>query len=140
MKYELTIVIEVKDDFNPAHLNILDHDVCDGFEVLLDHESDDFKLISFGLVDVKKLNGTANEDIQDVAKRLNMLQLSESQLNWVRLSYEDAKRQDPTATWDLIVEDLLYQLQEFSSNTTAEPDRFTTDGDGDDETLLNFMG
>ena len=111
MKYELTIVIEVKDDFNPAHINVLDHDVCDGLEVLLDHESDDFKLISFDLVGVKKLEGITNEDIQEIAKRLDMLELSESQLNWVRLSYEDAQRQDPTATWNLIVEDLLYQLK-----------------------------
>jgi hypothetical protein len=110
MKYELTITIEVKDDFNPDHINLLQHDVCDGLEVLLDHESDDFKLISFGLVGVKKLTPTTREDILDVARRLEM-ELTESQIAWVILSYEDAQRQDPTATWNLIVEDLLYQLK-----------------------------
>jgi hypothetical protein len=109
-KYELTIVIEVKDDFNIAHLNLLDHDVCDGFEVLLDHESDDFKLISFGLIDTKELKGITRADVQEMAKTF-LPEITDSQLEWVILSYEDAQRQDPTATWNLIVEDLLYQLK-----------------------------
>ena len=112
-KYEIRIVIEVDDDVRQDQIYIRDHDVCDGFEVLINHPNNtsEFKLKNFTLIDVKKLIGVAREDIQSVAKRLGIPELNESQLIWVMLSYEDAQRQDPTATWNLIVEDLLYMLK-----------------------------
>jgi hypothetical protein len=109
-KYELVIVVTVKDDVKPSDFSLYDHDVCDGFEVLLPL-TDDFKIAGFELKDVKELKPTTKEDVLEVAKSLDMLELSESQINWVILSYEDAQRQDPTATFNLIVEDLLYQLK-----------------------------
>jgi hypothetical protein len=112
-KYQLTIIVEVDDCINPSQIGLLDHDVCDGFEVLLNHQNntEEFHMKSYKLTDLKRLGDVSKEDIQEVAKRLDMLELSESQLNWVILSYEDAQRQDPTATWNLIVEDLLYMLK-----------------------------
>jgi hypothetical protein len=112
-KYELTIVVEVDDCINSNQIELFDHDVCDGFEVLLNHpnKTEEFHMKSFNLVGVKKLMGTTEGDIQEMAKKMDMLELSESQLKWVILSYEDAQRQDPTATWDLVVEDLLYMLK-----------------------------
>ena len=50
------------------------------------------------------------EDVIDVAKSLNM-RLTPAQIDWVIDCYEDSQRQDPTATWDLIVEDLLQQFK-----------------------------
>jgi hypothetical protein len=112
-KYEIRIVIEVENDVRRDQIQVLDHDVCDGLEVLLTHpnNTEEFKLKSYALIDVIELQGTTNEDIQEVAKRMGLLKLSESQLNWVRLSYQDAQRQDPTASWNLVVEDLLYMLK-----------------------------
>ena len=54
------------------------------------------------------------EDVIDVSKRLNMT-LTPEQIDWVLLCYEDAQRQDPTASWDLVLEDLIYQLKEFKN-------------------------
>ena len=50
------------------------------------------------------------EDVIDVAKSLNMT-VTPEQIDWVLDCYEDSQRQDPTAEWNLVVEDLLYQLK-----------------------------
>jgi len=49
------------------------------------------------------------EDVIEVAKGINQT-LTDVEIEWVRLCYEDAQRQDPTGTWNLIVEDLIYQI------------------------------
>jgi hypothetical protein len=48
-------------------------------------------------------------DVINVADRIHQT-LTEKEINWVLLCYEDAQRQDPTGTWNLIVEDLIYQI------------------------------
>jgi hypothetical protein len=80
-------------------------------------------------------------DIFDIAKSVGII-LTDIEIDWVLLSYEDAQRQDPSGTWNLVVEDLCHQAVEFRGEPTEEPDmsRYHTDGDGDDNTLLNFMG
>lgn len=111
-KYELTIVVNVDDDVKDSDFAIYDHDVCDGFEVLLNLTGDKFRLSAFELTGVKELPKAkiTDDDILAVAKRLE-IELTGNQLNWVKLSYEDAMRQDPTATWNLIVEDLIYCIK-----------------------------
>ena len=52
------------------------------------------------------------DDIDAVAEDFGLL-LSPEQNNWVLKCYEDAQRQDPTANWRLVVEDLIHQLLEF---------------------------
>jgi hypothetical protein len=81
----------------------------------------------------------SKEDIVDVSNSVGIT-LTDKELEWVLLCYEDAQRQDPSGTWNLVVEDLAYQAVNFRKNKTAEPNRFIADGDGDDETLLNFLG
>lgn len=48
-------------------------------------------------------------DIQGTAVNLDHT-LSLEEINWVRLCYEDAQRQDPSGNWKLVVEDLIYQI------------------------------
>lgn len=52
------------------------------------------------------------EDVLAVAEDLGIT-LTETELNWVLDCYEDTQRQDPMGTWDLVVEDLIYQAVEF---------------------------
>ncbi len=52
------------------------------------------------------------EDVLAVAEDLGIT-LTETELNWVLDCYEDAQRQDSMGTWDLVVEDLIYQAVEF---------------------------
>lgn len=98
------------------------------------------------------------DDIINVADSVSIT-LTEKEIEWVLLCYEDAQRQDPSGTWNLVVEDLCYQAVEFrrkqeEADEESEETRrdfgndddlppinhFHTDGDGDDDTLLNFMG
>jgi len=53
------------------------------------------------------------EDIKTVAGELGIVIL-ESEVTWVLECYRDSYRQDPTATWNLIVENLIYQLPRFN--------------------------
>lgn len=101
----------------------------------------------------------SKEDIVNVATSVGIT-LTEAEIEWVILCYEDAQRQDPSGTWNLVVEDLCHQAVEFrresgphhqlgyeqtqpepGDSDYIEPDwsKYHTDGDGDD-TLLNFMG
>jgi len=95
------------------------------------------------------------DDIIAVAASINV-SLTESELDWVLLCYEDAQRQDPSGTWNLIVEDLIQQAVEFRQNheefgEDASTDDcffdyendirpYHSDGDGGDDVNLNFMG
>lgn len=101
-------------------------------------------------------------DIVNVATSIHVV-LTEKEIEWALLCYEDAQRQDPTGSWNLVVEDLVYQAVNFRKETGSfdqlgyeqthpEPgdddyegdippiNNFHTDGDGDDNTLLNFIG
>jgi hypothetical protein len=51
----------------------------------------------------------AREDIIQVAKDIKQT-LTDVEIEWVKLCYEDAQRQDPNGTWNLVVEDLIYQI------------------------------
>lgn len=57
----------------------------------------------------------SKEDILDVAKRIG-IELTNTEVEWIRLCYDDAQRQDPSGTWDLVVEDLIYQAESFRKN------------------------
>jgi hypothetical protein len=103
----------------------------------------------------------SNTDIFDVATSIGVT-LTDTEIYWVKMCYEDAQRQDPTGNWSLVVEDLVQQAVEFRKDPMHEhretfgedastddcwfdyekehPFPFHTDGDGDDNTLLNFMG
>lgn len=52
------------------------------------------------------------EDVLAVAESLGIT-LTETEVEWTLDCYEDAQRQDPTGTWDLVIEDLIYQAVEF---------------------------
>ena len=54
-----------------------------------------------------------NKDVEAVAEDLGFT-LTKSQIDWVILCYDDSQRQDPTGTWNLIVEDLIHCLLETS--------------------------
>jgi hypothetical protein len=55
------------------------------------------------------------EDIKQVAKELNQT-LTDVEIEWVKLCYEDAQRQDPSATWNLVVDDLINQIPRIRDN------------------------
>jgi len=59
------------------------------------------------------------DDIIAVAASINV-SLTESELDWVLLCYEDAQRQDPSGTWHLVVEDLIQQAVEFRKPGTFD--------------------
>jgi hypothetical protein len=54
-------------------------------------------------------NEITAQDIVQVAERLNM-DISIGDINRVLEMYESEADNDPTATWDLIVENCLYNL------------------------------
>lgn len=55
------------------------------------------------------------EDIKAVAKSINV-ELTDNEIEWALLCYEDAQRQDPSGTWNLVVEDLIHQCVEMREN------------------------
>jgi hypothetical protein len=71
------------------------------------------------------------DDILGVAKRINQT-LTEKELNWALLCYEDAQRQDPSGTWDLVVEDLIYQIPRIHDNNDFKNPKFGEDASTDD--------
>ncbi len=52
------------------------------------------------------------EDVLAVAESLGIT-LTDKEVEWALDCYEDAQRQDPSGTWDLVIEDLIYQAVEF---------------------------
>ncbi len=55
------------------------------------------------------VNGIEREDILSVADSINVL-LNEEQVNKVMHLYPHEEECDVTATWDLIVENCIYQV------------------------------
>lgn len=53
----------------------------------------------------------SREDVLSVADSINM-EATEAQIQFVLQEYPYAEAADPTATWDLIVENLLYSYSE----------------------------
>lgn len=51
-------------------------------------------------------------DIKDVAKRLNFPEPNEMQLDEIILRYPISQEEDPTGSWNLIVEQLLYDVMD----------------------------
>jgi hypothetical protein len=59
------------------------------------------------------------EDVISVATSVGIT-LTEDEIKWVLLCYEDAQRQDPSGTWNLVVEDLAYQAVEFRKKNPGD--------------------
>lgn len=98
-------------------------------------------------------------DVKDVASRLKM-DISDEIIDRVLQEYEDYRTQYPTELWSEIVEIMLCDYKRFDEEAAEESEEtrrdfgnddymeedlppinhFHTDGDGDDDTLLNFMG
>jgi hypothetical protein len=49
------------------------------------------------------------EDVKDVASNIGAI-ITEPEAEWALACYQNAQRQDPTGTWNLVVENLIYQL------------------------------
>jgi len=56
------------------------------------------------------------EDVKDVASEIGLV-ITETEADWVLLCYEDYARQDPTATWNLIVEDIIWNIPRLKNNS-----------------------
>jgi hypothetical protein len=48
------------------------------------------------------------EDVIEIAKSIHQT-LTDVDIEWVRLCYPDAQKQDPNGSWVLVVENLIYQ-------------------------------
>lgn len=108
------------------------------------------------------------EDILKVAESIHK-NVSEADIAFILSEYPSWQKEDPTGNWNLVVENLIYYStstgthDELGYEQTEEdevfddseerrdfgndpedmndhPFPFHTDGDGDDDTLLNFMG
>jgi hypothetical protein len=77
------------------------------------------------------------KDIIDVADLIGVT-LTEDEINWVLLSYEDAQRQDPSGTWNLVVEDLIYQAIEFRGKDEDDESEETRRDFGNDDDDVNL--
>ena len=63
-------------------------------------------------VEYPAVSKVTKEDIIEIAKSVGIT-LTETELKWALLCYEDAQRQDPSGTWNLVIEDLCQQAVEF---------------------------
>jgi hypothetical protein len=54
-------------------------------------------------------NQISREDVMHIAYKL-ALPLTEKQIDWVLENFDSSSEQDPGATWDLIVEQMLYDI------------------------------
>jgi hypothetical protein len=89
------------------------------------------------------------EDILSVADRIH-IELTDEEIQLIKSTHETAQEDDPSATWDLVVENQIYMIEydkepkgpfnQLGYEQTAEPDRYHTDGDGGDDVNLNFLG
>jgi Ca2+-binding EF-hand superfamily protein len=66
-------------------------------------------------------------DILDVADFLKV-QLTEKEVEQILKEYDAHAQGDPTASWNLIVEDMIYHII-IHNNDKPEPDRFWSDGE-----------
>lgn len=60
---------------------------------------------------MKLTNEISVDDVIEVAERLGMSP-SITEINQVLRLFDDEAKNDPTATWDLIVENILYNIIE----------------------------
>jgi len=91
-------------------------------------------------VEYPTVTKVTKEDIIEVAKSLGIT-LTETELNWALLCYEDAQRQDPSGTWNLVVEDLCQQAVEFRRESGPHDQLgYEQTSDEDNDVNLNFLG
>jgi hypothetical protein len=57
------------------------------------------------------------EDVLNVANAL-LIKADDKVIQWVIENYESYQKADPTATWDLVVEQMLYEAQEIDIIST----------------------
>ena len=50
-----------------------------------------------------------SEDVKNVAKTIKQ-EMTDDEINFIIEEYPGAESEDPTGTWDLIVEDLIYRV------------------------------
>jgi hypothetical protein len=96
------------------------------------------------------------QDILDVAGRIHQT-LEEIEIDFILSDYPGWQATNPTESWDIIIEDMIYHIKQYPDDVYGEdastddchfdrevendhPFPFHMDGDGDDETLLNFLG
>lgn len=65
------------------------------------------------------------EDVLKVANSLK-IQLTEKEIDQILREYDAHAQGDPMATWDIIVEDMIYHI---TLHERLEPDRFWSDGE-----------
>ena len=53
--------------------------------------------------------GVTKEDIQTVAKNTFGRKLSKKQVNQILKEYPNAQKEDPTSTWNLVIENQIYE-------------------------------
>jgi len=56
-------------------------------------------------------NSIQKEDVLQVSKRLD-IKVNEKIISWVLDNYEEYQSDDPAATWNLVVEQMLYDIPE----------------------------
>ena len=59
---------------------------------------------------MKKEDMIYREDVQNVASSLKK-NLTDKQILYVLENYESAQKDNPSATWDLVVEHLIYTIE-----------------------------
>lgn len=59
---------------------------------------------------MEKYNMIYREDVQNVASSLKK-NLTDKQILCVLENYESAQKANPSATWDLVVEQLIYEIE-----------------------------
>jgi hypothetical protein len=69
-------------------------------------------------------------DVTRIAESIGKT-LTDEQTQWVIDEYSNWGKQDITATWDLIVEDMIYYVTTPVSEEHIERDVYHTDGDDD---------
>lgn len=67
------------------------------------------------------------EDVLQVATSIK-IQLTEKEIDQILREYDAYAQGDPTATWNLIVEDMIYHIS-IHNNDRPEPDKFWSDGE-----------
>jgi len=85
------------------------------------------------------------EDIKDVAKSINV-ELTDNEIKWILSLYDEAQREDPSGTWNLVVENLVYQCvemredQDLYDNEIFGEDASTDDCwfDREDDTIIDM--
>jgi len=61
----------------------------------------------------KKSKGLVKDDVLRVAKDLKMKKPNDEEVIRILTAYPSAQEDDPTGTWNLVIEDLLYNLKDL---------------------------